>query len=174
MSIGCGLSSNMGTLESKLAHHLMTDELGEALHLWQTNEELQSKININGSMRGALHKDPPLHCVLRHGNYRSAEMRPIVQIFLDKGANPLTKNGLQETALHILCCSQRQGARENKARCTILEMLLQKLPDEKNAVEQSLRRPAKMGGARCVTSSLSLQDSVSYDKMSQHVYINCL
>ena len=149
----------MGTIESKFCQLIVTDNLGEAIKLWQSNEELQ-KINVNNGLKGSRNKDPPLHCLLRHGNYRCAEMKGLLQILLDKGANPISTNSMSETALHILCCSQRQGARENKARCDVLEILLQRLPNPDTSTRHSGTAPAKQGGTRKLTKWLGMQDSV--------------
>lgn len=155
----------MGTIESKFCQLIVTDNLAEAIKLWQSNEELQ-KMNVNNGLKGSRNKDPPLHCLLRHGNYRCAEMKGLLQILLDKGANPISLNSMSETALHILCCSQRQGARENKARCDVLEILLQRLP---NPDTRTSTATAKQGGTRKLTKWLGMQDSV---RVHVHMYVH--
>lgn len=158
----------MGTVESKFCHLLATDSLGEALRLWQSSEPLR-KLSINTGLSGSRNKDPPLHCLLRHGNYRCAEMKELLQIFLDKGADPLCLNSNNETALHILCCSQRQGARENRARCGVLEILLQRLPNCDDS-SRATNKTAKAGGIRKLTKWLAMQDNVS----NNNVYLTPL
>ena len=150
----------MGTVEGKFYQLLSQNDLSEALKLWESTPELPNKIDINLGFKWARNKDPPLHCLLRHGNYRSEEMRTLLQIFLDKGADPSIRNALDETALHIVCCSQRQGVRENKVRCEVLELLLQKLPDSEQS-SKKINQPAKSGNLRKLTKWLQIQDLVS-------------
>lgn len=148
----------MGTIDSKFCQLLMTDNLEEALEFWQAHEELHSKLNMGQGLKGARNRDPPLHCLLRHGNCRSPELKELLQTFLDRGANPLILNNMDETALHIVCCSQRQGARENKARSEILDILIQRLPSC-----DSSQKTAKGGNTRKLTEWLEMQDVVSVE-----------
>jgi ankyrin repeat protein len=60
------------------------------------------------------------------------DMKALLQVFLEEGANPAALNGSRETAIHIACSSQRQGARENRARSEVLEILLRSLPGQEN------------------------------------------
>ena len=162
----------MGGIESRFHDFLAAGNIKEALTLWKTERELQDKANMSLPVRGAKNKDPPLHCLLRTGNYRTEEFKELMVTLLDKGAKPTDVNANFETAMHIACSSQRCSARENKARCEALVILLDRLPScsvadaiEAGLLEQSY--PTKPG-ARCLTDWLGRQDKAS-KRTAQHV-----
>lgn len=152
----------MGSLESRFHHILVDGDLEQAVELWNDNADLQTKLNINSPVRYSNTKDPPLHCILRVGNYRQPFLKILMHHFLEKGADPLLKNGDNQTAIHVLCCSQRHSARENKARREILEILLDRLPsavDITPITESNQFIPAK-GPSRNLSTHLNMGDKV--------------
>lgn len=162
----------MGSVESRFHEFLAAGTIKEALELWQAERELQDKANLSLPVRGAKNKDPPLHCLLRTGNYRTEEFEQLMMIFLDKGARPTDQNAHFETAMHIACSSQRYSARENKARCKALEILLDRLPScsmaeaiDAGLLEQSY---GTKPGARCLTDWLGRQDKASLSPSQPH------
>lgn len=152
----------MGNLESRFHHFLSDGDLEQASQFWSDNVDLQTKINLRTPVKYSNTKDPPLHCILRVGNYRQPFLKILMHQFLEKGADPLWTNGDNQTAIHVLCCSQRHSARENKSRREILEILLDKLPtveDDVAITESNQFIPAK-GSARNLSKHLNMGDKV--------------
>ena len=154
----------MGNAETRFHQLLLSGDLEQAVRSWQENPELQSGLNLRTPVRYSKQRDPPLHCILRIGNYRQPPLKVLVYEFLSNRADPLEQNANNETAIHVVCCSQRHSARENRARREILEMLLERLPHIPQPGEDVNKVPAK--GVRNHVTHLSIGDKVS---SSQHL-----
>ena len=156
-------AQSMGNIETRFHQLLLSGDLEQAVLMWGENVELQSKLDLKSPVRYSPQKDPPLHCILRVGNYRVPQLKVLVYEFIDKGADPLCLNASRETALHVVCCSQRHSARVSKARCEVLELMLDKLPSDppptKNGVNDGI--PTAKRGDHCFTSLLNMVDKVT-------------
>lgn len=113
----------MGGVESRFSLLLIDGSTEEALHLWVQHPELQSRLRPNEPIRSSLHRDTPLHCAAR------AEMKILLNDFLEAGGDPLVCNANGETPLHIVCTSARASSRTSKRRAELLQILLDKLPE---------------------------------------------
>ena len=153
----------MGNVEARFHQLLLTGEHEQALQFWSENKDFQSKLDLKMPVRGSLSKDSPLHCLLRVGNYRQPFLKILMHEFIEKGADPLFRNGFLETSIHVVCCSQRHSARENKARREILEILLEELPSIDPQLNDSIdvrNVPAKGGVSRNIAAHLKIGDKV--------------
>ena len=153
----------MGNVEARFHQLLLSGEHEQALHFWSENQDFQSKLDLKTPVRGSQSKDSPLHCLLRVGNYRQPFLKILMHEFIEKGADPLFRNGSFETSIHVVCCSQRHSARENKARREILELLLDELPsiDSQPTDSVDVRDvPAKGGVSRNIATHLNIGDKV--------------
>ena len=117
----------MGGIESKFHDLLLQGKAEEALETWVQSEYLQTKVDANTIVRKSKAKDPLLHCLLRNGDYHQIQVKLLAEEMLSKGADPLRLNEEKETALHVVCCSQRHSARLSRMRKEVLELLLDKL-----------------------------------------------
>lgn len=153
----------MGTVESRFHQLLLSGDHEQAVQFWTENKDFQSRLDLKTPVRYSPTKDPPLHCILRVGNYRQSFLKILMHEFIEKGVDLLYQNADNETIMHVVCCSQRHSARENRARREILEILLGELP----IVEDPLlpangdggATPAK-GAAKNLAVHLSIGDKV--------------
>ena len=151
----------MGNVETRFHQLLLSGEHEQALHFWTENKDFQSQLGFMTPVRGSSTKDSPLHCILRVGNYRQPFLKILMHEFLERGADPLFQNAANETSIHVVCCSQRHSARENRARREILEILLDELPSTEDlyASDELKNAPAK-GPSRNIANHLSIGDKV--------------
>ena len=96
--------------------------------MWVETEQLQTRFDPKATVRGRW-RDPPLHCLLRHGDYKHTQLKVLAQEFLEKKADPLLVNNNKETVLHIVCTSERHSKRVSQARRDVLALLMEDLPD---------------------------------------------
>ena len=118
----------MGTVQTKFHELLVDGRVEDALLMWVQNEQLQARFDPNAMVSGRW-RDPPLHCLLRHGDYKQTQLKVLALELLQKGADPLSVNKYKETALHIVCTSDRHSKRVSQARREMLELLMGELPD---------------------------------------------
>ena len=118
----------MGTVQSKFHELLLEGRVEESLLMWVETEQLQARFDPKAIVRGRW-RDPPLHCLLRHGDYKHTQLKVLAAEFLEKKADPLMPNGNKETALHIVCTSERHSKRVSQARKEMLKVLMEDLPD---------------------------------------------
>lgn len=112
----------MGGVESRFNGLLVEGKQDEALHLWHSQAEIQTRYNPNQAIRGASHRgDTPIHSAAR------ASMKIIMEELLSHGADPRVKNASGETPLHVVCSSTRFSSRTNHLRAELLTMLLDRL-----------------------------------------------
>ena len=158
----------MGNVETRFHQLLLSGDHEQALHFWTENKDFQSRLDMRTPVRYSPTKDPPLHCILRVGNYRQSFLKILMHEFIEKGADPLLQNAANETTLHVVCCSQRHSARENKARREILEILLGELPivDDPLPVGNDV---AAKGVSRNLANHLSIGDKVSVNSVHYRI-----
>lgn len=151
----------MGTAQSKFHDLLLQGKVEDAHLLWIESEELQTRLQPNASVRGSRWRDPPLHCLLRHGDYKQSQLKALALELVQNGANPIQQNRNGETALHIVCTSQRHSKRVSQARREILELLLQWLPDQVVEGKKEKQLEAEEEEKSSVPAWLEIRDAVS-------------
>ena len=111
------------TFNSLLLHEGSDEE--QPLKIWLQDRALQDGFQKrpNLPLKGSPCRDTPLHCAARK------EMKILMMEFLEKGADPLTRNSNSETPIHIVCTSARASSRTSRRRCDMLQLLLEKVPE---------------------------------------------
>lgn len=120
----------MGGIQSRFHTLLCEGDIAKAAQLWNENPELQIHFDPSLPARGSRWRDPPLHCLLRNGDYKNALLMELAHDLLRNGASPILVNKKKETAMHIVCTSQRNSKRVSMARKEVLQLLLEWLPRE--------------------------------------------
>ena len=102
------------------------------MSMWVSNpENLQEIFHPNVPIKGSPYRDNPLHCSARHG------MKILMHEFLEKGADPFSRNDNGETAMHIVCRTARGSSRTSKRQADLLYLLLDKIPEVYTCLEAS-------------------------------------
>lgn len=114
----------MGGVESRFQTLLLEGKTEEAMSMWHNNpENLQQIFRPNAPIKGSPYRDNSLHCSARHG------MKILMHEFLEKGADPFSRNDNGETAMHIVCRTARGSSRTSKRQADLLFLLLDKIPE---------------------------------------------
>lgn len=124
----------MGTVQSRFHELLLEGRVEESLLMWIETEQLQTRFDPKAIVRGRW-RDPPLHCLLRHGDYKHTQLKVLAVELLERKADPLMPNSNKETALHIVCTSERHSKRVSQARRDMLDLLMEYLPDNASWLE---------------------------------------
>ena len=113
----------MGGIESKFNALLVDGRADEAKTLWSENIELQVRFQPNLQIKSSPNRDTPLHCAVHW------EMRELVEEFLKRGGDPLSRNGSGETPIHVVCRSAKFSSRRSKRKLDLLQLMLKRIPE---------------------------------------------